>query len=354
MNGDAEDTSLSPFVYPWSKKQGSSHLKLAFEDNGRGGINHFYSLTNRQYGWASLSHKLLPSCIETDSVYKLSVDLRVHSTEKKSFQFHLTATQPDGSKSWPRLGACQPQDINDGWVTCTSTFQFNELQATASDLKLYLVSNDSSTDDLDVDNFSMTFQSGPIKALVVPDPSGDIASCWGSGSDLLVTSNNLDFDDVQTPTIASVTANSDQTATINLVEPVEMTSYADAEVDFAVEVALLSRNIVFESADSGLAAGGHLMVYHTDIAQSLDGVELRRFGQQGNMGRYVRISEENWLVVGNRAAFLTYFASLIFALTVACTLQHVRGIGGIKSVKKRCAPIQSALLCGSRHTRYHF
>ena len=104
------------------------------------------------------------------------------------------------------------KDINDGWVTCTSNYQFTELQASASDWKLYLVSDDSSTDDMDVDNFSMTFQSGPIKGLVVPDPTGDLASCWGSGSELLVTSNNLDFDDVQTPTIASVTYNSDQTA----------------------------------------------------------------------------------------------------------------------------------------------
>jgi hypothetical protein len=36
-----------------------------------------------------------------------------------------------------------------------------------------------SNDDVDYDNFSMTFMSGPVKSLVLPDPNGDLASCWG-------------------------------------------------------------------------------------------------------------------------------------------------------------------------------
>ena len=67
------------------------------------------------------------------------------------------------------------------------------------------------------------------------------------------------------------------------------------EPDFAAEVAVLSRPVVFESVQDGPSAGGfdnlhggHIIVYHTPhVAQRLEGVEIRGFGQQGELGRYV-------------------------------------------------------------------
>ena len=58
--------------------------------------------------------------------------------------------------------------------------------------------------------------------------------------------------------------------------------------NYAVEVALLSRNIVFEGApdDSNDLHGAHLMVFLTGTPQLLQGVEFRNFGQQGNIARY--------------------------------------------------------------------
>ena len=59
--------------------------------------------------------------------------------------------------------------------------------------------------------------------------------------------------------------------------------------DFAVEVALLSRNVVFEGAtdDPNELHGAHLIVFHTpEVIQKLEGVEFVNFGQQGNLGRY--------------------------------------------------------------------
>jgi hypothetical protein len=58
--------------------------------------------------------------------------------------------------------------------------------------------------------------------------------------------------------------------------------------DYAVEVALLSRNIQFiGGADTTASHGGHLVIFHTPaVTQLIVGVELRNFGQQGYAGRY--------------------------------------------------------------------
>ena len=57
--------------------------------------------------------------------------------------------------------------------------------------------------------------------------------------------------------------------------------------NFAVEVALLSRNILFEGArdEADSLLGGHLIVFHTpNVAQLLSGVEFVNFGRQGECG----------------------------------------------------------------------
>jgi hypothetical protein len=58
--------------------------------------------------------------------------------------------------------------------------------------------------------------------------------------------------------------------------------------DYAVEVALLSRNILFVGGtDTTARHGGHLMIMHTPtVIQSIIGIEFRNFGQQGALGRY--------------------------------------------------------------------
>ena len=56
---------------------------------------------------------------------------------------------------------------------------------------------------------------------------------------------------------------------------------------YGVEVAILTRRITFEPEDNTDLIGGHTIIFHTpDVAQNIQGVELRRFGQQGSVGRY--------------------------------------------------------------------
>ena len=68
--------------------------------------------------------------------------------------------------------------------------------------------------------------------------------------------------------------------------------------NFSVEVGSLSRKVKFtaEEDDVDPLHGGHLIILHTpNVAQTLRGVEIKNFGQQGNIGRYpihLHVSED--------------------------------------------------------------
>lgn len=61
------------------------------------------------------------------------------------------------------------------------------------------------------------------------------------------------------------------------------------EPEFAAEVALLRRDVIF-TADTDPDEdwiGGHSIVYHTpDVIQTIQGVQFENFGQEGVLGRY--------------------------------------------------------------------
>ena len=77
--------------------------------------------------------------------------------------------------------------------------------------------------------------------------------------------------------------------TLKLTSPIDPVSTIASDPNHAVEVALLNRRIVFEADDdvSDDLIGGHLIIFFTpSVSQHLEGVEIRNFGQQGNLGRY--------------------------------------------------------------------
>jgi hypothetical protein len=292
-NGDLEDAFLRSFTYPAKSYNGILSVESE-SDSLSGTMNHFLAQRNREWDSASPVYTLPVDCIQASSVFSFSVDVRVHSDTKLKFRLQLTIEYDDGSGDYPWVGECQEQDSSDGWVTCKSAYQFKRFRGSVKEMRFYLVSFSSYANylaDTDFDNFSVAFQSGPTTSLVLPDSDGSLESCWGANSELLVTSNNLDFDDVDTPTIKSISSNGDNTVTVELNDPIAMTSNEDTEGAFAVEVALLSRNILFSSDSNDYAEGGHLIVAHTDQPQLLDGVSLNKFGQQGNLGRYVSWKE---------------------------------------------------------------
>ena len=110
---------------------------------------------------------------------------------------------------------------------------------------------------------------------------------WGVGAEILITPHTRVWNQNQVRTIKSILA-SESYAVIELDSPILRPTTMLESADFAVEVALLSRNIVFEGgSDSTVNHGGHFMIMHTpNIIQTIEGVDLRNFGQQGSLGRY--------------------------------------------------------------------
>ena len=118
-------------------------------------------------------------------------------------------------------------------------------------------------------------------AVIVPD---DVIGKWNVGADIVITSNTQNWWADQLRTITNVSPASKPGYTrVGLDSPIDRPSTLRDDVGFAVEVALLSRNVVFDSEDEG----GHLWILETPaVEQHIEGVEIVNFGQQGTLGRY--------------------------------------------------------------------
>lgn len=116
--------------------------------------------------------------------------------------------------------------------------------------------------------------------------SPEAALCWAAGAKIGITSGTTFQDDQETFTIVS----SDSAGTLTLDRPVPV--YLVSKVyddEFPVEVALLNRNFVLDAEEdtANVLHGGHLMIMHSEnVVQTLEGVEISNFGQQGVLGRY--------------------------------------------------------------------
>ena len=109
---------------------------------------------------------------------------------------------------------------------------------------------------------------------------------WLPGAVLLITSHTRQWNDHQVRQIVSVTESSGY-ARIELDSTIRRPTTMVESPDFAVEVALLSRNIVFEGGQ-GLQDGGHFWIMQTpSVVQTIEGIDIQHFGQQGTLGRYV-------------------------------------------------------------------
>lgn len=123
----------------------------------------------------------------------------------------------------------------------------------------------------------------PVK-IVVPST---VIGKWGVGAEILITPHTRVWNENQVRTIKSITQ-SGRFALLELNSPILRPTTVSESPDFAVEVALLSRNIVFQGGpDTNTQHGGHFMVMHTPtVVQRIEGVDFQKFGQQGTLGRY--------------------------------------------------------------------
>jgi len=109
---------------------------------------------------------------------------------------------------------------------------------------------------------------------------------WQPGSEIMITPATDDGYDTHTHVISGTQVTSAGTIlTLDSALP-PTTSLKDDPIA-AVEVALLSRNIVWEGSATTKLIGGHFWVFQTpNVAQRLEGVDITNFGQQGELGRY--------------------------------------------------------------------
>jgi len=116
-----------------------------------------------------------------------------------------------------------------------------------------------------------------------------VGGFWLAGARLLVTSHTRLWDDHQERTIVAVTTNSVSSGYVRLEldAPIRRPTTLLESQDYAVEVALLSRNIVFEGGSNNMQDGGHFIILHTpNVAQTIQGIDIQHFGIQGTLGRY--------------------------------------------------------------------
>ena len=140
---------------------------------------------------------------------------------------------------------------------------------------MYLETVGESSATYNIDDLSVTFvhMEGLVDELVVGE---EIQGSWEAGSEILVTSKDLGWQNQFVRTIDNVRRfGVGEHVVIELDSPIPRPT-TTKDSDFGVEVALLSRNIVFEGS---LEQGGHLTIFNTPgVKQVVEGVEFRNFG----------------------------------------------------------------------------
>lgn len=284
-NGDAESSSGGN-IFPFTLSGGRAAV-VTDESNG----NSFFRQSGRYAWYNRLQANINPGCVVQDAVYKLSFKVWVHSTTPTQAEIVAGFGMPDGSTNWGRLLFCPASDESSGFVSCERVFSFSPQQVAATSITLFIRPRGSLADTVEWDDLSLEPTGGvaarPIQEILV-DPTL-VHDCWADpiseGAELLLTSHTLDAADHQVVSTTGMTAD----GKISLASPIA--NPMSGPDDFAVEVALLSRRITLEaSSESGSSIGGHFIVFHTPhVNQTIRGLEVKGFGQQGNLGRYVSI-----------------------------------------------------------------
>ena len=123
-------------------------------------------------------------------------------------------------------------------------------------------------------------------SIILPDPTGYMQH-WAPGAEIAIASSShlYDFHQVRTITKTEPAPRLPGYIRLQLNEDIRKETTTREDPDFATEVALLSRNLVFESPRG--SGGGHFWVMHTPrVNQEVRGVEIVNFGQAGVIGRY--------------------------------------------------------------------
>jgi len=282
-NGDAEaDTHPHPIMLYANPE---AYVSIGIEDNG----NKYFKVRGRRQTWAGLQAPMNLECVDKYVEYRYTARIWLQSEEEELVTFALKYSKPDGAAGFKvrPFGTCKPTSKYTGWTTCSQPFMFTEEFNNVTFVDFFFRSINENS-DLWIDDVSISLVKTPVQSLIVPNT---VLGCWGAGSQILTTSHTLKWQDAVVSEIVDVTALGDDYAVILLNDTMKWhTTYKQSSLT-AVEVALLSRNVLIMGDDTDDIAnekhGGHLMILQTpNVKQRIQGVEFRKMGQQGNLGKY--------------------------------------------------------------------
>ena len=283
MNGDAEGNEIHP--YPMEAWGG----QLTVNTSGTG--NHAFMMTERTSDQHALSYYLAaPNCIETGAHFHISAQFfAVSKYEPVGMRIKYQVSFHNGLSGTYIASEC-PSSKSE-WRQCENYFSITDQidPSKIEKVRFWFETIDAPAVDYLVDDFELTLSKQPKSGLLVPGHG--IVDCWDEGAEILITSHTIHTTDSQVRRLAHAPIPTGLNGMVRLelnesiVFPV--TKQHDEGL-FAVEVALLSRNIRFESPqdEDDPLIGGHFMVLRTpDVVQHIEGVEVVNFGQQGRSTR---------------------------------------------------------------------
>lgn len=281
-NGDASAHAIHP--YPMTHAGG--YLSVEEESNG----NTFFRQIGRDSDRDSIMFEFpAPDCLVANGRYRVSASLRIDSNTPVQILIEVRSQAFDNTAVTIVVAECDGISRN-SWTTCTADVALPPaVVGNFASTRLQLETVGSPTANVDIDNLQMELLDGSVTSIIVP--ADGIENCWGAGAEILITSHTLSYQDSQVRTLVSnPVALGDGFVKLELNEAIVPATTTQESPDFAVEVALLSRNILFEGANDFAVSlmGAHFMIMQTaGVPQFIDGAEFQNFGQQGILGRYV-------------------------------------------------------------------
>jgi hypothetical protein len=227
------------------------------------------------------------------AICRIHFDYRLHPNEfnpnPDRIKMNMKVKHSDEKNNYHTLVDCQESSDGQQWLSCDGVLTVPEGRVFDDDLvhRIYFDANPGV--NYDIDNISIESLGGPTDSIIVED---SVKDKWAVGAEVLITSHTNRWDDEQVRTITSI-QDAEETGYVTLGldssirNPITM---KDSPI-YAVEVAILSRNIRIQGANDDVndpRHGGHLIIFHTPGGgQQIEGVEMRNMGQQGLLGRYV-------------------------------------------------------------------
>lgn len=313
-NGNAQSSDIHP--YPVERSQRRNVLFVRSIDASRA----IFVLSKRKAGSDGLLYHMNPACLQPGARYRVLARIRIKGAIGiQAVQYLRIRFGEQNQLERYTVAKCPPSHPQ-RFITCRADvilpLELDGKKLLSADLTIETL--DEATADVEVDDWSFTQVNGPIRSIVVPEAGVD--HCWGEGAEVLITSHTTSMENSQVRRLVSPPSRLDsglvQLDLDRVIDPPVAMSDGDG---FPVEVALLSRNIVFEGAEhpTDSLIGGHLIVFHTaDVVQKIVGIELENFGQQGETLVLFTVLEYD--LVLTIALFFRSFGALSSTLSLVC------------------------------------